>query len=121
MEEGQPSDDEILEAVLRRIERATPLRKGDWDRLGSWTASSDPGTAALGRAMLIDALLRELVSVASRYEGRGVPTARLVRVGLGVLDQAVDRWRPEKGFVLRTYATWWIRQAITHHLASGRD
>lgn len=65
------------------------------------------------RRELILANTRLVVSVAKAYQGRGLPLADLIQEGnLGLL-KAVDRFDPERGVRLSTYATWWIRQSIT--------
>lgn len=77
--------------------------------------ASPAGQAA--RQRLIEANLRLVVSIAARYQGRGMPFADLVQEGNLGLFRAVDRFDPERGFRFSTYATWWIRQAITRALA----
>ena len=70
---------------------------------------------------LVEANLRLVVSVARRYRFTGVPLLDLVQEGnLGLL-KAVDRFQYRRGFKFSTYATWWIRQAVTRSVAiSGR-
>jgi len=79
-----------------------------------WAA--ELGTRA--RNHLLEANLRLVVSLAKRYTGRGVPFAKLVQAGNLGLIRAVERFDYTKGYAFSTYATWWIRQAITRALAA---
>jgi RNA polymerase primary sigma factor len=73
------------------------------------------GNAA--REALTDANLRLVVSVARRYSNRGVPLIDLIQEGnLGLL-RAVEKFDWRKGFKFSTYATWWIRQAVSRAIA----
>ena len=70
------------------------------------------------RQTLINSNLRLVVSVAKRYIGSGgMPFLDLIQEGNVGLIRAVDKFDPDKGFKFSTYATWWIRQAITRAIA----
>jgi len=69
------------------------------------------------RDELTQANLRLVVSIAKRYMGRGMPMLDLVQEGNLGLMRAVDKFDYTKGFKFSTYATWWIRQAITRAIA----
>ena len=80
-----------------------------------WAA--ELGTRA--RNHLLEANLRLVVSLAKRYTGRGVPFTKLVQEGNLGLIRAVEKFDHAKGYAFSTYATWWIRQAITQALAAN--
>ncbi|GBD39237.1 RNA polymerase sigma factor RpoD [bacterium HR37] len=69
------------------------------------------------RKMLIESNLRLVVSIARRYINRGLPFLDLIQEGNMGLMRAVDKFEYQRGYKFSTYATWWIRQAITRSLA----
>jgi RNA polymerase nonessential primary-like sigma factor len=91
----------------------TPALKRDYKLLAA------DGRAA--KAHLLEANLRLVVSVAKRYTGHGMTFLDLIQEGNVGLIRAVEKFDYTKGFKFSTYATWWIRQAITRAMAdSGR-
>jgi RNA polymerase primary sigma factor len=99
-------DDEAVDLLL--VEQADRLDRRWEDQLVS-------GTRA--KVALTEANLRLVVSVAKKYVGRGMSMLDLIQEGNLGLIRAVEKFQHHKGFKFSTYATWWIRQAITRAIA----
>jgi RNA polymerase primary sigma factor len=93
---------ELLQADIPNLERR-------------WERSIEEGEAA--KVALTEANLRLVVSVAKKYVGRGMSMLDLIQEGNLGLIRAVEKFQHHKGFKFSTYATWWIRQAITRAIA----
>jgi RNA polymerase primary sigma factor len=92
--------------------RDAPVSEADCDELETLVREGDRA-----RTALTDANLRLVVSVARRYSNRGVPLIDLIQEGnLGLL-RAVEKFDWRRGFKFSTYATWWIRQAVSRAIA----
>ena len=104
--------DENLRRYLAEISAHPLLTATDERSLAVALTDVDPDVAAAARRRFIQSNLRLVVSVARRFEGRGVALLDLIQEGNVGLMRAVDKFDHTRGFKFSTYATWWIRQAI---------
>jgi len=112
-EPSAPSGVDSVRVYLDQIGRYPLLTREEEWRLADRVQAED----LEARKELILCNLRLVVSIAKRYQNRGLPFLDLVEEGNLGLIRAVDRFRSERGYRLSTYAAWWIRQAITRALA----
>ena len=110
--EGVALDDPV-KAYLKEIGRVPLLTAEQETELARAAQAGDEDA----RRKLSEANLRLVVSVAKRYAGRGLPFLDLIQEGNLGLMKAAEKFEPERGFKFSTYATWWIRQAITRAMA----
>jgi RNA polymerase primary sigma factor len=103
MERGKAAEQGFLATTLSRDDRAS--------------LESDKLDGELARAHLIQANLRLVVSVAKKYVGRGLSFLDLIQEGNIGLMKATDKFDYTRGYKFSTYATWWIRQAITRAIS----
>ncbi|MGL6229541.1 MAG: RNA polymerase sigma factor RpoD [Culicoidibacterales bacterium] len=102
---------------LKEIGRVDLLTQTEEVELAQIIAGDDPFRAEIAKQRLAEANLRLVVSIAKRYVGRGMLFLDLIQEGNMGLIKAVEKFDYEKGFKFSTYATWWIRQAITRAIA----
>ena len=106
-----------LKVYLKEIGRVPLLTADEEISLAERMNGDDPVDAAKARKRLSEANLRLVVSIAKRYVGRGMQFLDLIQEGNLGLIKAVEKFDHTKGFKFSTYATWWIRQAITRAIA----
>ena len=105
--------DDPIRMYLKEIGKIPLLTQEEEQALAQQMAEGDP----TARQKMTEANLRLVVSIAKRYVGRGMQLLDLIQEGnLGLL-KAVEKFDYTKGYKFSTYATWWIRQAITRAIA----
>jgi len=105
--------DDPVKVYLKEIGRVPLLSPEEEIELATRMDAGDP----YARKRLSEANLRLVVSIAKRYVGRGMQFLDLIQEGNLGLIKAVEKFDHTKGFKFSTYATWWIRQAITRAIA----
>ena len=108
--------DDPVRMYLKEIGRYPLISLDEETKLAEAIIASGEG-AEFAKQMLAEANLRLVVSIAKRYSGRGMQFLDLIQEGNMGLMKAVDKFDHTKGFKFSTYATWWIRQAITRAIA----
>ena len=104
---------DVLTQYLGRVRGGRLLDAGEEKYLSRRAHGGDKEA----RRRLIECNLRLVISIAKKYRGRGVPFEDLIQEGNAGLIRAVEKFDPEMGNRFSTYATWWIRQAVTRAIA----
>lgn len=105
--------DDSVRLYLREIGKIPLLSAEEELELAQKVKSGDKRA----KDKMAEANMRLVVSIAKRYSGRGLDFLDLIQEGNTGLLRAVEKFDPDKGFKFSTYATWWIRQAITRAIA----
>jgi len=105
--------DDSVRMYLREIGKISLLKTEDEIKLAKRIEKGD----ILAKKQLAEANLRLVVSITKKYIGRGLSLLDLIQEGNTGLMRAVEKFDYKKGFKFSTYATWWIRQAITRAIA----
>lgn len=116
LNQGQYFDDASDDSVrlyLREIGKIPLLNSEEELALAQRVVAGDKKA----KDKMAEANMRLVVSIAKRYSGRGLDFLDLIQEGNTGLLRAVEKFDPDKGFKFSTYATWWIRQAITRAIA----
>lgn len=114
---SEVNTDDPVKVYLKDIGKIPLLSADEETDLAKLMSDGDP----VAKARLSEANLRLVVAIAKRYVGRGMQLLDLIQEGNLGLMKAVEKFDYTKGFRFSTYATWWIRQAITRGIAdTGR-
>ncbi len=105
--------DDSVRLYLREIGKIPLLKPDEELALAKRVVAGDKRA----KDQMAEANMRLVVSIAKRYVGRGLDLLDLIQEGNTGLLRAVEKFDPDKGFKFSTYATWWIRQAITRAIA----
>ncbi|KAB2642521.1 MAG: sigma-70 family RNA polymerase sigma factor [Verrucomicrobia bacterium] len=102
---------------FRQLGKGTLLTREQEVKIFKRMESADTGVADQAKREMIEANLRLVVFIAKKYANRGMPFLDLIQEGNMGLMKAVDRFEYRLGYKFSTYASWWIRQAITRAIA----
>jgi len=112
-----PNFEQPIRMYLKEIGKVPRLTRQEEVEIAKKIENGQKGEAQMAKRKLVEANLRLVVSIAKRYRNRGLDFLDLIQEGNIGLMKAVDRFEHQRGYKFSTYATCWIRQAITRAIA----